>query len=299
MWLKKTVGITLIITLSGILGLSFGALAFTQAPTVTMLNPDGSTKQVTPEEAAKNPQLVEQSTSSTQEEDPSAPTSPEDIPPSESPAPPTSEVKPPTTGGGSGNQTSTPSVAKPVVSLSITPSVITSGSSSTLQWSVTNSPTNCTASGAWSGTKSSSGSVSSGTRTTGSYTYTLTCSNAGGSSSTSVAQTVNAPPINYCDGLAPCYGVSQMAQHASQATCWGYSTFRTGGNFARTYDLIKAYNGTSKHHQTSINFWVKCGSDITNCINGQTTCGAKVRNHSATDLLQYSSPNGYYDPRKS
>lgn len=310
MWLKKAVGVTLVIALSGIFGLSFGAIAFTKAPTVTMINPDGSTKQVTPDEAAVNPNLVEHSTSSdgesdttqNQTADPPAPSNDTTAPDKTNPP----EATTPNSGSDSSspasNPTPSPSPApttpKPVVSLSIAPSVITSGGSSTLQWSASNGPTSCMASSSWSGAKSSSGSQSTGAKTTGSYTYTLTCSNAGGSGSTSVTQTVNAPPINYCGGLSPCYGMSQMAQHASQSTCWGYSTYRTGGSYPRTYDLIKAYNGTSKHRQAGVSFWAKCGNDITNCINGQTTCGTKVRNHSASDLLNYSSPNGYYDPRK-
>ncbi len=299
MWFKRTIAVCLFVTLTGILGIGFGAVAFTKEPTVTVLNPDGSTRQVTPDEAAKNPQLIEQSTSSSDNTDG---TSPEDSPSTPSPndAPPTSNPASPTpTTPTQANPSPSPSQSlKPVVSLSIQPSVITSGGSSTLQWSVTNNPTSCNATGAWSGAKSSSGIQGTGTKTTGSYVYTLTCSNAGGSSGTSVTLTVNAPAINYCDGLSPCYGVSQMAQHASSSTCWGYSTYQIGGSFARTYDLVKAYNGTAKHRQSGVGFYVKCGADITSCINGQTGCGSVVKNHSADKLLQYSSPNGYYDPRK-
>lgn len=89
-----------------------------------------------------------------------------------------------------------------------------------------------------------------------------------------------------------------MAQHASQAACWGYTTYRTGGSYPRTYDLVKAYNGTSKHRQANVGFWAKCGGDITHCVDGQAACGSVTKDHSADKLLQYSSPNGYYDSRK-
>lgn len=58
-----------------------------------------------------------------------------------------------------------------------------------LTWSSTNA-TSCTASGAWSGTKATSGSQSTGTLTTSS-TYNLSCSGSGGSASQSATVTVS------------------------------------------------------------------------------------------------------------
>src|SRR3989344_3514325 len=81
-------------------------------------------------------------------------------------------------------------VAVPVVTISANP---TSGTvnvvNPSLTWSATNSPTSCTASGDWSGAKAVSGTnISQGVLTTvKTYTYTLTCSNAGGASSPSSA----------------------------------------------------------------------------------------------------------------
>jgi hypothetical protein len=78
--------------------------------------------------------------------------------------------------------------AAPTVTLSAGPANIGSGGSSTLTWSSTNA-TGCTASGGWTGTQATSGSVSTGALTA-STTYTLSCTGAGGSASQSVVVTV-------------------------------------------------------------------------------------------------------------
>lgn len=73
----------------------------------------------------------------------------------------------------------------PTVSMSLSPSSILTGQNSTLSWSTTNA-TGCTASGAWSGNKAVSGSVSVTQAAAGNYTYSLTCLGDGGSASGSV-----------------------------------------------------------------------------------------------------------------
>ena len=75
----------------------------------------------------------------------------------------------------------------PTVTITATPTSVTSGSASTLSWSSANA-TSCTASGAWSGTKSTSGSQSTGNLTANS-TFTLSCTGTGGT--TSQSTTVN------------------------------------------------------------------------------------------------------------
>jgi hypothetical protein len=72
------------------------------------------------------------------------------------------------------------SVSLPTVSISASPTVVTSGNSSTITWSSTNATT-CTASGAWSGTRATSGSLTVSPTTDS--VYSLTCSGLGGSSS--------------------------------------------------------------------------------------------------------------------
>jgi hypothetical protein len=90
---------------------------------------------------------------------------------------------------------------KPVVTLSASPISVTTGGSSNLSWSATNSPTSCTASGSWSGAKASSGTQSTGALNTAqTYTYTLACTNAGGTGSASTSVTASTgsatnPPV--------------------------------------------------------------------------------------------------------
>ena len=75
----------------------------------------------------------------------------------------------------------------PTVLLSVAPSVVASGSTANLNWSSTNA-TSCSASGGWTGAKSTSGSENS-PALTATTSFTLTCTGPGGSASQSV--TVN------------------------------------------------------------------------------------------------------------
>jgi len=86
-----------------------------------------------------------------------------------------------------------PPPAAPTVSLSASPNALTAGQAATLTWNSTDA-TGCTASGAWSGSQSTSGSASTGALNQTS-SYTLTCSGSGGSASATAAVTVSAPQI--------------------------------------------------------------------------------------------------------
>ena len=79
----------------------------------------------------------------------------------------------------------------PTVTLTASPTSITQGSSSTLTWSSTDAAS-CTASGAWSGSRATSGSTSVNPSTT--RTYTLTCSNVDGDSTSASQQIVVSTP---------------------------------------------------------------------------------------------------------
>jgi len=79
----------------------------------------------------------------------------------------------------------------PTLSLTATPTTITSGNSSTLSWSSTYA-SNCTASNGWTGTKPVNGTLVVSPTTTKSYG--LTCSGSGGDVYKSVTVTVNPPP---------------------------------------------------------------------------------------------------------
>lgn len=78
----------------------------------------------------------------------------------------------------------------PAISLTLSPSNIEVGATATLSWSNTGTSASCTASGAWSGTQPSAGSLLVTPSSAGSYTYTLTCSSAAGDSSVNDSSTL-------------------------------------------------------------------------------------------------------------
>ena len=82
-----------------------------------------------------------------------------------------------------------PDTIAPMVTLSASPIGVASGAASNLTWSSTNA-TSCTASGAWSGSRATAGSTSTGPLTAASNTFTLTCSGTGGSANASAIVTV-------------------------------------------------------------------------------------------------------------
>ncbi len=83
------------------------------------------------------------------------------------------------------------------VTINAAPTSYVTGGGSTLSWSST-AATSCTASGSWSGTEALSGSLIVSPTVPGTYTYTLTCSNGGGSTSSSAVITV----LDQCNGKA-------------------------------------------------------------------------------------------------
>src|SRR6202000_2773577 len=105
--------------------------------------------------------------------------------------------------GGHATQTATVTVAgkAPSVSLIATPSSVKSGSSSTLTWSSAN-VTSCTASGGWSGSKSVSGTQSTGAVSANS-TYSLTCSGPGGSATQAATVSVSSSAPTVLISAAP------------------------------------------------------------------------------------------------
>lgn len=83
------------------------------------------------------------------------------------------------------------SATTPTVAISVAPTTISAGQSTTLTWSSTNA-TACTATGAWSGAQEISGTESETPAAAGNSTYTLTCTGAGGSANASATLTVRA-----------------------------------------------------------------------------------------------------------
>lgn len=86
--------------------------------------------------------------------------------------------------------------AAPVVSISASNGSVMVNAPLSVSWKATNSPTSCSASGTWSGAKPASGSENrtGDTASAGAKSYSLTCSNSGGSHKATVNVTVNSPP---------------------------------------------------------------------------------------------------------
>jgi hypothetical protein len=93
--------------------------------------------------------------------------------------------------------------AEPSVTLSASPSTIDEGQSVTLSWNSSDA-SSCTASGAWTGDRATSGSESDIPAVTSNYI--ITCEGDGGSASDSVMVTVNAPTAPVPDDDAPVTG---------------------------------------------------------------------------------------------
>ncbi|WP_428312143.1 carboxypeptidase-like regulatory domain-containing protein [Hydrocarboniphaga sp.] len=79
---------------------------------------------------------------------------------------------------------------EPSVSLSLSPSAVLQGATSTLSWTTSNVGS-CVASGAWSGSRAVSGSESVSPAAAGALIYTLTCNGDAGSASASATLTVS------------------------------------------------------------------------------------------------------------
>ena len=155
-----------------------------------------------------------------------------------------------------GDAGSAPVASPPTVSISASPTSVSSGGASTLTWSATNA-TSCAASGAWNGTEGVSGTYSTGALSS-SATYTLTCTGAGGSVSHSATVMVSATPptvsISASPTTVPSGGSTTLAWSATNAaTCtasgdWSGSMGTQGtdamGNITSTKTYTMACNGT-------------------------------------------------------
>jgi len=102
----------------------------------------------------------------------------------------------------------------------------------TLTWSSTNADS-CTAAGAWSGTRASSGSLTIPTTVETSNTYDLTCSNAGGSIKQSVTLKVSKPSLTIAGTWVP----------VSEANITG----KNNGALANTFNGIVRINSSGQY----------------------------------------------------
>ena len=100
-------------------------------------------------------------------------------------------------GGGGGGSNPEPPVPGASITLSISDYQIYLGNTVSLTWSTSNA-SSCTASGSWSGSKALSGSETITPDSEGQKSYTLTCSNSAG---TSTSRTVSTNVIGNSQGV--------------------------------------------------------------------------------------------------
>lgn len=149
--------------------------------------------------------------------------------------------------GGNDSKSATVTVTGsgvPVVTISASPVSVSSGGSSTLTWSVTNSPSSCTASNGWSGSKAASGSQSTGAISSNTL-FTLSCSNASGSGSNSATVTVTSgstPDLTASVLTFPTTGTAGSAQ-SYIATISNIGGATTGVGFSNFFQVNSGYNG--------------------------------------------------------
>ena len=124
-------------------------------------------------------------------------------------------------GGGGGGGSSTPPAT---VTVSVSPTTITLGQTATVTWT-SNSGTNCTASGAWTGSQSASGSTVVTPTAAGSLTYSLSCTGGAYSSGNGSAMlTVDAASaFSLTNLVADVAGGAAENTDANLVNPWGLS----------------------------------------------------------------------------
>ncbi len=133
-------------------------------------------------------------------------------------------------GGGYGGGGNMGPALMPTVAIAVQPTTITAGQSVTLTWSTTNAST-CTASGAWTGNETVSGTQTVTPTVNGTNTFTLSCTapagsaysgGGGGTASMSATLTVNpASSFTTTNLVADTAGTSALVTDAHLVNPWG------------------------------------------------------------------------------
>jgi hypothetical protein len=144
-------------------------------------------------------------------------------------------------GGGGGGSSATPASAQPAVTLAASAASVTGGEALTLTWSAQDTAaTTCTASGAWSGQVTASGSQQVAPAAQSSNytaTYTLTCGKASNSVAVTVTPPVNTMPITVDGGPAGAGG-QVNAPYVTVTVC------RPGTTACQTIDHVLLDTGS-------------------------------------------------------
>lgn len=156
--------------------------------------------------------------------------------------------------GGTASQSVTVNVTQPAPTLALTanPAALQQGGSSTLTWTTSNA-TACTASGDWTGSRSTSGSESTGALNAArTWSYTLACTGPGGTDTRTASVAVSAAP--------PVPTVSLSANPA-QVASGGTSTLSWSSSNASSCTASGGWTGTK----------AQSGSQVTSALTQSTT----------------------------
>jgi Bacterial Ig-like domain (group 3)/Beta-propeller repeat len=156
-------------------------------------------------------------------------------------------------GGDAANGSSTSTAASvtvtaapaPTVTIGVAPASITLGQSATLTWSTANA-TACTASGAWTGSEATSGTMSVTPTAAGSLGYVLTCTGAGGSGNATASLTVAAALPTVTISVSP---ISITV--GQNATLTWSSTHATACTASNAWTGSEAVSGTMSETPTA------------------------------------------------
>lgn len=176
-------------------------------------------------------------------------------------------------GGGSGGTGTAFKLARPAPGVSITasPSTITTGQSSTLTWNAADS-TSCTASGAWSGARPVLGSATVTPPAAGQHQYVLTCVGPEGSGSGTTTVSASVPPPRPIVKISSHPEVQAGRNNASVA--WssnGASTCEASGDWSGSKPLSGS-QGLSLETPGTYVFSLSCTN-----LGGTTTASTTTR----------------------
>ena len=157
-------------------------------------------------------------------------------------------------GGGGGGSTETPNPPSPtnpsITSFLSSSSSILEGESISLNWSSTNA-NSCSASGDWNGTKSTSGSESIQLSEVKTYTFTLTCSGASGT--TNAVSSINVQVSALPNPTIDSFTASAQSISANESITLSWSTLNTTECTADgDWNGTKELNGTETIQLTQV-----------------------------------------------
>ncbi len=179
---------------------------------------------------------------------------------------------------GSATVTVVPPNTPPAISISANPTSGTSGVINPLiTWSASGSPTSCTASGDWSGTKASSGSSYQGVLSSvKTYTYTLSCTNAYGTGTGSSTVVVSAPRIDGACSVPANHWNCSAGTSANNAGTgpWTWSCVGSGGG--STAPCSEPVGGFTYSLSNGGTVNVTRGSTITNTVTRTAGTGTQA-----------------------